>query len=272
MTIKQSAWTGMVPVDDTALYVTDTGGRGRPVVYLNGAYADQSHWRRVIADLGSDYRHITYDERARGKSKRSADYSFEACIRDVDAVLKARGVDRPLLVGWSYGGVLAWHWADRNLDRVLGVVTVDAFPVGLTGEAGRERIRKLFRRMRLLLPIAARLGLAARMTADQHAEVNIELNEIGTASAPVLERLTCPVRFVMATGDSLGTKDGEMEQGRTTLDPVLARNPNLKVSAKVASNHSQILRKDFRAIGQAVRETAARYDQEVRRARRACAP
>jgi hypothetical protein len=31
MTIKQSAWTGMVPVDDTALYVTDTGGRGRPV-------------------------------------------------------------------------------------------------------------------------------------------------------------------------------------------------------------------------------------------------
>ena len=76
--------------------------------------------RHVIADLGSDYRHITYDERARGKSKRSADYSFEACIRDLDAVLKARGVDRPLLVGWSYGGVLAWHWADRNPDRVGG--------------------------------------------------------------------------------------------------------------------------------------------------------
>ena len=37
MNIKQSAWTGMVPVDDTALYVSDTGGPGRPVVYLNGA-------------------------------------------------------------------------------------------------------------------------------------------------------------------------------------------------------------------------------------------
>jgi pimeloyl-ACP methyl ester carboxylesterase len=110
----------MVPVEDTALYVTDTGGPGRPVVYLNRAYADQSHWRPSSPTLGSDYRHITYDERARGKSKRSADYSFEACIRDVDAVLKARDVDRPLLVGWSYGGVLAWHWADRNPDRVLG--------------------------------------------------------------------------------------------------------------------------------------------------------
>jgi pimeloyl-ACP methyl ester carboxylesterase len=80
----------MVPVDDTALYVNDTGGRGRPVIYLNGAYADQSHWRPVIADLGSDYRHITYDERARGKSKRWVDYAFEACLRDLDAILKAR--------------------------------------------------------------------------------------------------------------------------------------------------------------------------------------
>jgi pimeloyl-ACP methyl ester carboxylesterase len=257
MTIKQSTWTGMVPVDDTALYVTDTGGPGRPVVYLNGAYADQSHWRRVIADLGSDYRHITYDERARGKSKRSADYSFEAYLRDLDAVLKARGVDRPLLVGWSLGGILAWHWADRNPDRVLGVVCVDAFPVGVTGEAGRAAIRKMFRRWRFFLPLAARFGLAARMTADQHADVNIEGNEIAAASVPVLDRLTCPVWFVLATGDSLGTKDGEMEQGRTVLDPILARNPNLKVSAKVASNHTKILRKDSPAVAQTVRELAA---------------
>ena len=259
MTIQQSAWTGMVPVEDTALYVTDTGGPGLPVVYLNGAYADQSHWRRVIADLGSDYRHITYDERARGKSKRSADYSFEAYMRDLDAVLKARGVDRPLLVGWSLGGILAWHWADRNPDRVVGVVCVDAFPVGVTGAAGHEQIRKMFRRWRWLLPIAARFGLGALMTADQHAEVNIELNEIATASVPVLERLTRPVRFVMATGDSLRTKGGLMEQGRTVLDPILARNPNLKVSAKVASNHTAILRKDSPTVAHAVRETAPAY-------------
>jgi pimeloyl-ACP methyl ester carboxylesterase len=175
----------------------------------------------------------------------------------VEAVLKARSVDRPLLVGWSMGGVLAWHWADRNPDRVLGVVCVDAFPVGVTGEAGHAAIRKMFRRWRVFLPIAAPFGLAARMTADQHADVNIELNEIGAASVPVLDRLTCPVRFVLATGDSLGTKGGEMEQGRATLDPVLARNPNLKVSAKVASNHTKILRNDSPAVAQTIRQLAA---------------
>ena len=56
-----SKWTGMVPVDDTALAVTDTGGPGIPVVYLNGQFATQSYWRRVIAELGGGYRHITYD-------------------------------------------------------------------------------------------------------------------------------------------------------------------------------------------------------------------
>ncbi|MFQ6331240.1 alpha/beta fold hydrolase [Nocardia sp. CWNU-33] len=255
--MNNSTWTGMVPVDDTALAVTDTGGPDRPLVYLNGGYASQRHWRSVIAELGTGYRHITYDERARGKSKRSADYSFEASLRDVDAVLAARGVDRPLLMGWSYGGILAWHWADRNPDRVLGVVTVDAAPYGLTGEESRERIRKLFRRMRFVLPLARPLGLAARMTADQHADVGIDANEFAAASVPVLNRLTCPVRFVLATGNSLGSQDGEMEQARASLDPVLAHNPNVKVSAKVASNHSKILSKDFRAVAEAVRETAA---------------
>jgi pimeloyl-ACP methyl ester carboxylesterase len=261
MNTRQSPWTGMVMVEDTALAVTDTGGPGIAVIYLNGSYADQSHWRRVITELGGDYRHITYDERARGKSKRSADYSFEACVRDVGAVLEARGVERPILVGWSYGAIVAVHWADRNPGRAVGIVPVDsAVPFGITGEDAQQRIRRLFGRMRWLLPLARPFGMAARMTADQHAEINIEINAISAALAPVLGRLTCPVRYVLATGTSFGAHGNEMEQMRAALNPVLAQNPNLRVSAKVASNHSQILRKDFRAIAEAVRETAAIHD------------
>jgi pimeloyl-ACP methyl ester carboxylesterase len=260
-----SPWTGLVPVDDTALSVTDTRGPGPPVVYLNGSYASQRSWRPVIADLGTDWRHVTYDERARGASKRSADYSFEACLRDIDAVVEATGVDRPLLVGWSYGAALAVHWADRNPDRVAGVVSIDgAVPWGLTGEVNRERIRRAFHKMRLFLPLARPFGLAASMTADQHAEVGIEINEICAALGPVLDRLTCPVRYVLATGASLGGGQEEMEQMRASLDPVLLRNPNLRVSVKVTSNHTQILRRNFRAIADAVRETAAAHEQEAR--------
>lgn len=255
----------MIPVDDTALAVTDTRGPGRAVVYLNGAYADHRPWRPVIAELGSGWRHITFDERARGRSRTSADYSFEGALRDVDAVLGATGVDRPLLVGWSYGASLAAHWAARNPGRALGVVCVDgAVPYGLTGEAGRARIRRLFRRMRPLLPLVRPFGLSARMSADQHADVNIEANEITASIGPVLDRVTCPVRYVLATGASLGGEEKEMEEMRASLDPVLARNPNIEVSAKVASNHSHILRKDYRAVAEAVRETASALDGGAR--------
>jgi len=78
-TTSTMIWRGMIPVDDTALAVADSGGSRTPVLYLNGQFATQGYWRRVIAELGPDWRHITYDERARGRrSGRSADYSFEA--------------------------------------------------------------------------------------------------------------------------------------------------------------------------------------------------
>ena len=256
--MTNSPWTGLVTVDDTALAVTDAGGTGPAVVYLNGSYASRRHWRATVAELGTGYRHITFDERARGRSQRSSDYSFEACLRDVDAVLRARDVERPILVGWSYGAFLAAYWAERHPDRAAGVVSVDgALPWGLTGEASRARIRTLFGRMRLLLPLVAPFGLAARMSAAQHAEINIEINELAAACGPVLERVTCPMRYVLASGDSFGSSDGEQEGGRTALEPVLARNPNLQVSTKVASNHGTILRKDFQAVARAVREVAA---------------
>lgn len=258
----------MIPVDDTKLAVRDTGGSGRPVVYLNGAYAGQRHWRPVVTELGEDWRHITFDERARGGSERSADYSFEACLRDVDAVLEATGVDRPILVGWSYGATIGAYWAARNPGRAAGVVCVDgAMPYGLTGGEGRARIRQLFRRMAPLLPLVRPFGLAARMSAAEHAEVNIEANEIGAAVAPVLDGVACPVRYVLATGANLGGGEEEMELVRASLDPVLARNPNIEVSAKVASNHSRILRKNPVAVAEAVREVAVAGDRASGQAR-----
>ena len=264
VTNSNSTWAGMVPVDDTALAVTDTGGPGLSVVYLNGQFATQSYWRSVIAELGSDYRHITYDMRARGRSKRSADYSFEAIVRDVDAVLAARGVDRPLLVGWSYGAPVALHWANRNPDRTRGVVSVDgAYPYDFTDPATMERIRRLWRRWGWLLPVLRPLHLCAWMSTEEHAASNIELIEICAALGPVLDGVTFPVRWVVASGANLGGGRDEMERMRASLDPVLARNPHIKMSAKVASNHAKILRKDFRAVADAVRELAVTADREV---------
>jgi pimeloyl-ACP methyl ester carboxylesterase len=251
-----SHWTGMVPVDDTALAVTDTGGPGVPVVYLNGQFSTQGYWRRVIAELGTGWRHITYDERARGRSKRSADYSFEVAVRDVDAVLAARGVHRALLVGWSYGAVVAAHWASQNPDRTVGAVLVDgAYPYDWLDEAMEQRIRKLFRRLGWFLPLLRPTGLTPRMTAEQQAVSNIELGVLSRERelGPVLDNITVPVRYVVASGTSFGSRGDEQEQIRAGLDAVLARNPNIRLSARVDSNHGALLKKDAPAIAGAVR-------------------
>ncbi|MGW4831653.1 alpha/beta fold hydrolase [Amycolatopsis japonica] len=257
--MTSSTWTGMVPVEDTALAVTDTGGSGISVIYLNGQFATQGYWRRILADLGTDFRHITYDERARGKSRRSADYSFEAAVRDVDAVLAARGVERAIVVGWSYGAVVAAHWAARNPERTIGAVLVDgAFPYDWLDDAMELRIRKMFKRLNLIMPLLRPTGLTPRMSAAQQAESNIELGKLSRESelGPVLDRVKVPMRYVVASGTSFGSKGDEQEKIRAGLDAVTARNPNIKVSAKVESNHGALLKKDFTAISGAVREVA----------------
>lgn len=260
-------WKGTISVEDTALAVTDTGGDGTqtPIIYLNGQFATQMHWKKVIALLGtSSFRHITYDERARGKSDRSADYSFEACVRDVDAVLRARGVSdtqKVLVVGWSYGAYVAAHWASRNADRCLGAVFVDgAYPYDWLDEAQIKRIRVLFRRIAWLMPLLRPVSLAARMSAAQMAECNIELGVVSSEQemGPVLERIAVPARYVMATGTSFGSGDGdELEKIRQTANSLPERNANIRVSARVKSSHLAILRKDSPAVVNAVNEVIA---------------
>ncbi|UNS95131.1 alpha/beta hydrolase [Streptomyces tubbatahanensis] len=251
-------WTGMVPVDDTALAVTDSGGDGIPVLYLNGQFATQGYWRRVITDLGPTWRHITFDERARGKKSRcSADYSFEAAVRDVDAVLAARGVDRALLVGWSYGAVVAAHWAHRHPARALGTVLVDgAFPYDWLDEAMEQRIRKLFRRTSWFMPLLRPTGLTPRMSAEEQADSNIELGRLSREQelGPVLNGISVPVRYVVASGTSFGSRGDEQERIRAGLDAVTVANAHIRVHAKVDSNHGALLKKDYQAITGAVRE------------------
>lgn len=262
------AWTGMLPVEDTALHVTDTGGDGTPLIYLNGQFATQNYWSKVIAKLGSDFRHITYDERARGrKSGTSSDYSFDACIRDLDAVLAARGIKKCIVIGWSYGAFIAAHWASLNPDRCYGAVLVDgAQPYDWMTPEMATRIRKLFRRLNPLMWLLRPTGITPRLSASKMAEINIELGWIAGKKEldPVVNKITVPTLYVLASGSSLGSKGDEQELIRAGVNAVVERNSNIKIKAKVKSNHDHILKKDFLAVADAVREIVTLSDCEIK--------
>jgi hypothetical protein len=113
---------------------------------------------------------------------------------------------------------------------------------------------------------AAPVRPAPRMNAEQQANSNIEVGVISRERelGPVLDDITVPARYVVASGTSFGSRGDEQERRRTSLDSVTACNPNIQISAKVAGNHGAILRRDFPAIAEAVRETVAAHHQEVR--------
>ena len=134
-----------------------------------------------------------------------------------------------------------------------------AYPYDWLDEAMEQRIRKLFRRMGWFTPLLRPTGLTPRMTAEQQADSNIELGMISRERelGAVLDNITVPVRYVVASGTSFGSRSDEQQQIRTSLETVTARNPNIQISAKVASNHGAILKRDAAAIAEAVREVAA---------------
>ncbi|MFD0139163.1 hypothetical protein ACFVIL_35280 [Streptomyces sp. NPDC127159] len=122
-----------------------------------------------------------------------------------------------------------------------------------------QRITTLFRRMGWFLSLLRPTGLAPRMSAAQQAHSNIELGRLSRTHelGPVLDDITVPVRYVVASGTSFGSRGDEQELIRTSLDTVTARNPNIRIGAKVTSNHGAILKKDYGAVAGAVREVAA---------------
>lgn len=259
------AWTGMLPIDDTELAVTDSGGNGIPVIYMNGQFATQGYWKKVIAELGNGFRHITYDERGRGrKSTLSNDYSFATCVKDVDAVLSARGVEKCFVVGWSYGAFVAAHWASQNPDRCMGAVLVEgAQPYDWMNLEMEQRIRKLFKRLNFIMWLLRPTGLTPRMGAKKMAEINIELGWLAQINklGPVMDKIAVPTRYVLASGTSFGSKGDEQERIRAGVNAVIEKNSNIKLSAKVPSNHATILKKDFHAVANAVREIRSLNDE-----------
>ncbi|WP_405935185.1 hypothetical protein OG495_34235 [Streptomyces longwoodensis] len=142
----------------------------------------------------------------------------------------------------------------------MGAVLVDgAFPHDWLDDAMEVRIRTLFRRLGWFTPLLRPTGLTPRMSAAHQAESNIELGRLSRERelGPVLDALTVPVRYVVASGTSFGSRGDEQERIRESLDGVTAGNPHIEVSAKTVSNHGAILRKDFRSVAGAVREIAA---------------
>lgn len=112
-------------------------GEGPPLVkaanYLTHLEFDWDSpvWRHWLDALSSHHRLIRYDERGCGLSDWDVeDFSLEAWVTDLEAVVDGLGLERFPLLGISQGGAVAIAYAVRHPERVTRLVLYGAYALG----------------------------------------------------------------------------------------------------------------------------------------------
>lgn len=105
---------------------------GAEILFIHGFSQSHLSWiRQVDSDLAREFRIVTYDLRGHGNSDKPLDAASyrnsKAWGDEVQAVMDAAGLKRPVLVGWSYAGrVISDYLATHGASRIAGIDFVDA--------------------------------------------------------------------------------------------------------------------------------------------------
>ncbi|MCH6555079.1 MAG: alpha/beta hydrolase [Chloroflexi bacterium] len=123
----------------------DWGGSGQPLVLLHGLASNSLIWKLVAPLLARRFRVLALDQRGHGPSDKPDDgYDFQSITGDLQAFIEALSLERPALVGHSWGANVALQFAAERPDAVSWLALVDggfleisAFP-GMTWERTLE--------------------------------------------------------------------------------------------------------------------------------------
>jgi pimeloyl-ACP methyl ester carboxylesterase len=102
-----------------------TGGSGPAVVLANGLGGPVCSYRHVLAELGPDYKILSWDYRGLYGSGRPPDakaLGMDHHIRDMEAIMAAEGVEEAIVVGWSMGVQVGFEFYRRHPDQVAAMV------------------------------------------------------------------------------------------------------------------------------------------------------
>lgn len=277
-----------VIIDDrpVRLAARDHGGAGSPVLLLHGLGGTLLHWDAVAPLLTGAHRVVAMDLRGHGLSG-DGPWEWEAVLDDVQAVVDHFGLTAPLVVGHSFGGMVAVRWALRHPDGP-GIVNIDGLRSAETAPehyAGIEpdeltpllaELKSLFdaqaEAMARPLPEAqaAMLPSRALRTTDEgvYARPDAELagqiryDPYFQDSVAAVAGIRCPALFVLATENLPGLpgRVGDLMAAqragvRRDLLALTAGRPHLRV-LELAGSHAAVAERP-EEIARAVLECGA---------------
>ena len=124
-------------------------GEGPPVVWAAHWLSHLSFnwespvWRHWTEEFAKDHAFVHYDERGNGLSDwNNPEFSVDAFVRDLEAVVDALGLDRFALMGSSKGGPTSIAYAARHPERVSHLVLYGTFARGWSERANGAEIER----------------------------------------------------------------------------------------------------------------------------------
>lgn len=122
--------------------IEDAGGRaGRSLVLLHGAIANLRAWDSVIPALGDTFRVVSVDLPAHGWTSVDT-LMFPGLAAGLVEICARLGLDDPILVGHSFGGLAAVVAAGTYPTRFSGVLTIDPYLSDLDVQGAHETVEQ----------------------------------------------------------------------------------------------------------------------------------
>lgn len=119
--------TGTVTRDGVKLVYDEFGDGEITVVLLHGMACSRSHMYPLAEHLGGRYHCVVLDQRGHGDSdKPPTGYTMAEFHADLDALFEELHLDRPILVGHSFGGSISLAYAHAHPDRIRALVMLDS--------------------------------------------------------------------------------------------------------------------------------------------------
>lgn len=118
-------------IEGSALVADGPRMREKPVAFLvhGGPGADHTTYKPTFSALSSKMQLVYFDHRGQGRSARGAKetYTLENNVEDMEALRQYLGLEKIVVIGTSYGGMVALSYAVRypqNVSHLIAIATV----------------------------------------------------------------------------------------------------------------------------------------------------
>jgi pimeloyl-ACP methyl ester carboxylesterase len=123
------------------------GPSGRGIVLVHGGGAHSRWWDHIAPLLAAGRRVIAIDLSGHGDSGRRESYTIDGWAQEVLAVAADAGLDSPVVIGHSMGGIVTLRLAAMCGSRIEGAVVIDSPLRDQAPEEQAARRQHIFRQL-----------------------------------------------------------------------------------------------------------------------------